>query len=268
VASSSSNKQPLMVDRPATTSTLCTVASGQSFLTSLIPTAVGNATKVFDVDSALTDTSISGAYIDEIWFTYTKRVIEKIDAVTAPTFTYSATGAVCTVTAATGHNLEIGQKVFLDFKTYSAGTFPTDDTFTVQDTANFTATTFDVTVPAIGGGATITGNVDASLPVDFCVYLVNTGTITNINQFFPLFVQSIPQVAENQILSTTLTEKLPLINHPVVQSGAANFAGANNEIAPKQRGLMLKRGQALYVAASGATALTNGFFCNLQGGFY
>ena len=31
---------------------------------------------------------------------------------------------------------------------------------------------------------------------------------------------------------------------------------------------MLRRGQALYVAASGATALTNGFYCNLQGGFY
>ena len=65
-----------------------------------------------------------------------------------------------------------------------------------------------------------------------------------------------------------MTEKLPLINHPVVQSGAANFAGANNEIAPKQRGLMLRRGQALYVAAGGAAALTNGFYCNIQGGFY
>ena len=106
------------------------------------------------------------------------------------------------------------------------------------------------------------------LPVDFCFYLVSTGTITNINQFFPLFTQSIPQVSANQILSTTLTEKLPLINHPTVQSGALNFAGSNNEIAPKQRGLMLRRGQALYVAASGATALTNGFYCNIQGGFY
>ena len=61
---------------------------------------------------------------------------------------------------------------------------------------------------------------------------------------------------------------LPLINHPTVQSGALNFAGSNNEIAPKQRGLMLRRGQALYVAASGSTALTNGFYCNVQGGFY
>jgi len=267
VSSSSSNKQPLMVDRPATTSTLCTVSSGQSFLTSLIPTAVGNATKVFDADSALTDTSISGAYIDEIFFTYTKRVIQKIDAVTAPTGTYSATGTVCTVTLGAGHNLEIGQKVFLDFKTYSAGLFPKDNTFTVEDTLNFTSTTFDVTVPAIGGGATITGNVDISLPIDFCFYLVSTGTVTNINQFFPLFVQSIPQVAENQVISTTLQKTLPLINHPTVQAGA-NFVGANNEIAPKQRGLMLRRGQALYVAASGATALTNGFFCNVQGGFY
>ena len=254
-----------MVDRPATNSTLCTVASGQSFLTSLIPTAVGNATKVFDVDSALTDTSISGAYIDEIWFTYSKRAIQKLDAVTATTATYSATGTVCTVTVSGGHNLEIGQKVFLDFLTYNTGVVPKDDTFTVDDTLNFTSTTFDVTVPSQSAA---NGNVAVSLPIDFCFYLVSTGTITNINQFFPLFTQSIPQVAENQILSTTLTEKLPLINHPTVQSGALNFAGSNNEIAPKQRGLMLRRGQALYVAASGSTALTNGFYCNVQGGFY
>ena len=255
-----------MVDRPATSSTLCTVASGQSFLTSLVPTAVGNATKVFDVDSALTDTSISGAYIDEIWFTYTKRAIQKLDAVTATTATYSANGTVCTITVSGGHNLEIGQKLFCDFLTYNTGTVPKDDTFTVADTTNFTATTFDITIPSLSG--TITGNVAISLPIDFCFYLVSTGTITNINQFFPLFTQSIPQVAENQILSTTLTEKLPLINHPTVQSGALNFAGSNNEIAPKQRGLMLRRGQALYVAASGSTALTNGFYCNVQGGFY
>jgi hypothetical protein len=213
-----------MVDRPATTSTLCTVASGQSFLTSLIPTAVGNATKVFDVDSALTDTSISGAYIDEIWFTYTKDVNRVIDAASASSATYTRAAAVLTVTL-TAHNFKVGQKLFFDVQS---------------------------------GG----------VPIDFCIYLVSTGTITNINQFFPLIVQSIPSVPENQTLSTTLTEKLPLINHPTVQSGALNFAGSNNEIAPKQRGLMLRRGQALYVAASGATALTNGFFCNIQGGFY
>ena len=101
-----------MVDRPATASTLCTVSSGQSFLTSLIPTAVGNATKVFDVDSALTDTAISGAYIDEIFFRYTKKVIQTIDAATAPTGTYSANSTTCTVTLSTGHNLKIGQKYF------------------------------------------------------------------------------------------------------------------------------------------------------------
>ena len=252
-----------MVDRPATTSTLVTVSSGQSFLTSLIPTSVGNATKVFDVDSALTDTAISGAYIDEIFFRYTKRVLQTIDAVTASTGTYSANSTTCTVTLSSGHNLEIGQNVFLDFKTYSSGTVPKDDTFTVLDTVNFTSTTFDVTIPSLGG--TITGYVDISLPTDFCFYLVDTGTVTNVNQFFPLFVSSID--SSQQSYSLTLNEILPFINHPTVQAGA-NFASANNEVAPKQRGLMLKRGQALYVAASGATALTNGFFCNVQGGFY
>jgi len=252
-----------MVDRPATASTLCTVSSGQSFLTSLIPTAVGNATKVFDVDSALTDTAISGAYIDEIFFRYTKKVIQTVDAATAPTGTYSANSTTCTVTLSAGHNLEIGQKVFLDFKTYNSGVVPKDDEFTVLDTVNFTSTTFDVTIPSLSG--TITGNVDISLPTDFCFYLVNTGTITNINQFFPLFVASID--SSQQSYSCTLNEVLPFINHPTVQAGS-NFVSANNEVAPKQRGLMLKRGQALYVAASGATALTNGFYCNVQGGFY
>jgi len=252
-----------MVDRPATASTLVTVSSGQSFLTSLIPTAVGNATKVFDVDSALTDTAISGAYVDEIFFRYTKRVLQTIDAVTAPTATYSAINTTCTVTLAAGHNLEIGQNVFLDFKTYSSGTVPKDDTFTVLDTVNFTSTTFDVTIPSLGG--TITGNVDISLPTDFCFYLVNTGTVTNINQFFPLFVASID--CSQQSYSLSEQKILPFINHPTVQAGA-NFGSTNNALAPKQRGLMLRRGQALYVAASGATALTNGFYCNIQGGFY
>ena len=252
-----------MVDRPATASTLVTVSSGQSFLTSLIPTAVGNATKIFDVDSGLTDTAISGAYVDEIFFRYTKRVLQTIDAVSATTGTYSANGTTCTVTLSSGHNLEIGQNVFLDFKTYSSGSVPLDDTFEVKNTTNFTATTFDVDIPAVGG--TITGNVDVSLPTDFCFYLVNTGTVTNVNQFFPLFVASVD--CSQQEYSLTLNKKLPFINHPTVQAGN-NFGSGNNEIAPKQRGLMLRRGQALYVAASGATALTNGFYCNVQGGFY
>jgi len=248
-----------MVDRPATTSTLCTVASGQSFLTSLIPTAVGNATKVFDVDSALTDTSISGAYIDEIWFTYTKDVNRVIDAASASSATYTRAAAVLTVTL-TAHNFKVGQKLFFDVQ---SGGAPTEE---VTVTAVTGVNTF--TANSSASGTITTNNVNIHKPVDFCIYLVSTGTITNINQFFPLFVQSIPSVPENQILSTTLTEKLPLINHPTVQSGALNFAGSNNEIAPKQRGLMLRRGQALYVAASGATALTNGFYCNIQGGFY
>ena len=251
-----------MVDRPATASTLCTVSSGQSFLTSLIPTSVGGATKVFDVDSALTDTAISGAYVDEIFFRYTKRVLQTIDAVTPSSGTYSASSTTCTVTLSGGHNLEIGQNVFLDFTSYNTGTVPKDDTFTVLDTVNFTSTTFDVTVPSQSAS---NGNVNISLPTDFCFYLVNTGTVTNINQFFPLFVASID--CSQQSYSLSEQKILPFINHPTVQAGA-NFGSANNALAPKQRGLMLKRGQALYVAASGANALTNGFYCNVQGGFY
>jgi len=250
-----------MVDRPATTSTLVTVAAGQSFNTSYTPTAVGNATKVFDADSALTDTSISGAYIDEIWFQYGKHEVDFLAPVVGTIGTYAANSTTCTVTIGGGHHIKEGQEVMLDFTTYSSGTVPVDNTFTVTEA---TATTFKVTIPSQGN---ITGNVTVYQPTLFCFYLVSTGTVTNTNQFFPLFTASIDSVASKQTFSLTLNEVLPLINHPVVQAGT-NFGSANNEVAPKQRGLMLKRGQALYVAASGSTALTTGFYCNVQGGYY
>ena len=253
-----------MVDRPATSSTLVTVAAGQSFETSLLPTAVGNATKIFDADSALTDTSISGAYIDDIWFRYSKNTLRFIDAVTPATGTYSANSTTCTVTVAAGHNIKKGDPVWLDFTTYSSGTVPIDNEFTALATGH-TATTFEVTIPSLGG--TITGNVSVYRPTDFCFYLVSVGTVTNVNQFFPLFVANLPSTPAYETCSLSMKGVLPFINHPTVQAGA-NVTSTNSNVSPKNRGLMLKRGQALYCAASGATALTNGFFCNVQGGFY
>ena len=235
-----------MVDRPATTSTLLTVASGQAFSTNLIPTAVGNATKLFDVDAALTDTSISGAYIDEIWFQYTKRNILYIDAQVASSGTYSQSGTTQTVTLA-NHNLQVGQKVYLDYTSGSG----VDETLTVTAV---TATTF---VGTSAASATTTGNVNVYLPIDICFYLVSTSSVTNTNQFYPLFVSSIPAIAVNQYFSLTEQNVLPLISHPVPQSAST-----------KLRGLMLRRGQALYAAVSGPSSLTNGFYVGVQAGYY
>ena len=77
MASTSTNKQPMMLDRPASTSTLVRTQTGQTFATSLLPTSIGNVTKVFDVDQALTDTQISGAYIDEIFIRFEKSVLSR-----------------------------------------------------------------------------------------------------------------------------------------------------------------------------------------------
>ena len=256
MSSSSSNKQPCLVDRPATNTTLVTVASGQPFSTSLIPTAVGNATKVFDVDAALTDTSISGAYIDEIWLQYTKRNTIFIDAQPASTATYSQSSTAQTVTL-TGHNLQVGQKAYLD---YTSGT-GVDEILTVTAV---TPTTFSGTSAS---SLTTSGNVSVYLPLDICFYLVSAGSVTNTNQFYPLFVASVPATYDNQTFSLTEKGVLPLINHPVVQAGA-NFGSANSNTSPKMRGLMLQRGQALYAAVSGATSLANGFYVNVQAGYY
>jgi len=265
MSSSSSNKQPMMLDRPASSSTLLTVASGQLFATSLIPTSIGNATKVFDVDSALTDTSISGAYIDEIYIRYSKDVNIFIDAKTALVGTYvqsddgvtsGTPGTVVTVTAS-NHNLKVGQSVYLDYTSGSG----------VDETATVTAITTGTFTVTSASSLDTSGNVNVYNPIDICFYAVSTSTLISTNQFFPLFVVNIDSVAADQSYSLTLKKKLPLINHPVPHAGA-NFSSANNEVSPKMRGLMLPRGTALYAAVSGTNALTNGFYVNVQAGFY
>ena len=259
-----------MLDRPATNSTLLTVASGQLFSTSLIPTAVGNSTKVFDADSALTDTSISGAYIDEIWLQYSKRRPRYLDPKAATGMTWSAVNTTATITIAGGHNCEVGDKVWLIFSGHSSGAVPVTGEYEVA-TVGVTGTvptTFTVTVASVGGSP-ITGTTNSYVyePIDFGFYLVGTGTITNVNQFFPLFNVHLPTVPTFQSCSLTAKAVLPYINHPVVQAGA-NVGTANSTTAIKHRGLMLQRGQALYCSVSGATALSNGYYCNIQGGYY
>ena len=250
-----------MLDRPASSSTLVTVASGQIFSTSLIPTAIGNATKIFDVDSAGTDTAVGGAYIDEITLRYSKDINLYIDAKagTAATYTINngsgGAGTILTVTLAS-HNLKVGQKIYLDFTTGTG----VDSTYTVT---SITANTFVATSTSLN----TSGSVTIYPPTDICFYLVKVGTITNTNQFFPLFVANIESIPEAQYCSLTTKELLPFINNPVAHAGT-NFGSANSTIAPKIRGLMLPTGSALYASISGATSLSNGFYINVLGGYY
>ena len=69
------------------------------------------------------------------------------------------------------------------------------------------------------------------------------------------------------VYSLTDKEDLPFINHPVVQAGT-NMGSANSNKALKSRGLMLKRGQALYAAVSGVNCAYKWFYVGVQGGFY
>ena len=256
MASTSTNKQPMMLDRPASNSTLVRTQTGQLFATSLLPISIGNVTKVFDVDQALTDTQISGAYIDEIYLRYTKDVNVFIDAVTPSTATYARSLTALTVTLA-NHNVKVGDKVYLDITSGAA----TDEVLTITEV---TATTFKGAHSVSG---TTNGNVNVYLPTDFVFYLTQVTTVTGTTQFLPLFTAHVQSIPEDQ--SFSLSEKLilPFINSPVAHSGT-NFTSANSTFAPKLRGLMLPRGSALHVGVSGIGSLTNGFYVNVQGGYY
>ena len=247
-----------MLDRPASTSTLVRTQTGQLFSSSLLPTSIGNVTKVFDVDQALTDTQISGAYIDEIFIRYSKDVNIVMDPVTAAAATYTRSGTTLTVTL-TNHNFKPGQKLYFDVQSGGApseevtvATVPTENTFTATSSTS---------------GTINSSNVNIQEPIDFVFYLTNVTTVTGTTQFLPLFVASVETIPSEQ--SFSLTEKLilPLINSPVPHAGA-NFGGASNSLAPKMRGLMLPRGSGLHVGISGVGSLTNGFYVNVQGGYY
>ena len=245
-----------MLDRPASTSTLVRTQTGQLFSTSLLPTSIGNVTKVFDVDQSLTDTQISGAYIDEIYLRYTKDVNVFIDAVSPFAATYTRTAFALTVTL-NNHDVKVGDKVYLDVTSGSA----TDEVLTVTEV---TASTFKGNHSVSG---TTNGNVSVYLPTDFVFYLTDVSTVTGTTQFLPLFTAHVQSIPEDQ--SFSLSEKLilPFINSPVAHAGT-NFTSANNTFAPKLRGLMLPRGAALHVGISGIGSLTNGFYVNVQGGYY
>jgi hypothetical protein len=248
----------MMIDRPASTSSLVTYASGQLFSTSLVPTAIGNVQKVFDVDSALVDTSISGAYIDEIYLVYSKFVNTYVDAQPAAAGTYSQTGTKVVVTPTTTHNLQVGDTVYLNY-TSGAG---------IAEIITVTAVTPTTFTGTSANTLTTSGNVSFYPPIDICFYGVTTGSLTLTTQLFPLFVTHIPATYLYQAYSLTLNQDLPFINHPVVQSGSSNIISQFSGVAPKLRGLMLQRGQALYAAVSGATSLTNGYYVNVQAGYY
>ena len=184
--------------------------------------------------------------------------------ITATTFTSTAitasnvTAANVTVTSP-NHNLQVGQKVYLSYTTGSSSLL------------NEIITVSKVTPTTYTGASQLTvvasGNASVYQPVDICFYLVSTGSITLTTQYLPLFVASIPATYDNQYFSLTENNILPLINHPVAQAGA-NFTSTNSKTSPKLRGLMLQRGQALYASVSGPTSLTNGFFVNVQAGYY
>ena len=256
MASTSTNKQPMMLDRPASNSTLVRTQTGQLFSTSLLPTSIGNVTKVFDVDQALTDTQISGAYIDEIFIRYTKEVNRVIDAVTPSAATYARALTSLTVTLA-NHNVKVGDKVYLDITSGAA----TDEVLTVTEV---TATTFKGAHSVSG---TTNGNVNVYLPTDFVFYLTSVTTVTGTTQFLPLFTAHVQSIPEDQNFSLSEKLILPFINSPVAHSGT-NFTSANSTLAPKLRGLMLPRGSGLHVGISGIGSLTNGFYVNVQGGYY
>ena len=185
---------------------------------------------------------------------YTKDVNVFIEAVTPSTGTYTRSLTALTVTLA-NHNVKVGDKVYLDITSGAA----TDEVLTVTEV---TATTFKGAHSVSG---TTNGNVNVYLPTDFVFYLTQVTTVTGTTQFLPLFTAHVQSIPEDQ--SFSLTEKLilPLINSPVAHAGGNLEGGAN---APKLRGLMLPRGAALHVGISGIGSLTNGFYVNVQGGYY
>ena len=258
MASTSTNKQPMMLDRPASNSTLVRTQTGQLFSSSLLPTSIGNVTKVFDADQALTDTQISGAYIDEIFIRYTKDVNRVIDSVTATAATYTRAGTVLTITL-TNHNFKVGQKLFFDVQ---SGGAPTEE---VTVTAVTGTNTF--TANSSSSGTITSSNVNIQKPVDFVFYLTSVTTVTGTAQFLPLFTANIDSVASKQAFSLSEEGIIPYINSPTVHSGVQALAG-KNDFAPKLRGLMLPRGSGLHVGISGIGSLTNGFYVNVQGGYY
>jgi len=261
VSSTSTNKQPLFVDRPLFDSVRITTQTVGSATVNTLFVQGGQAPSILvDMDAALSEDNNTGGVVDSIQ-------IIRNDAYRAADFTVSA------ATSGTPISLTSGQIVFISatgsltgagapFSGYGYYTYTGVSTLTGVNTAlNYS-------------GGTVSGFSYQGVaygyqqPATFVFYHTR-GTTTPIpgsGDYRLLFAKTVP--ANTQ--SVDCSDVMPVIGVPMPNAGSTSGLGPSAPL--RNKGIYLERGDRIYVGifpdAANPSGYTPGAHIYAQGGFF
>ena len=259
MSSTSSNKQPLLVDRPLIDSVRVTTQTVGSAATNTLFVQGGQAPSILvDMDAALEEDNNSGGVIDSI-------TITRNDFYRAPDYTVNAS------TSGTVISLVSGQIVFVA-STGVLGTAAASGYGYYTYTGVTTLTGINTALLYSGGtssGFDYKGAAYGYRPAVTFVFYHTRGTTTPIpasGDYKILFAKTVP--ADSGTIDCS--DVMPQLATPVVQAGNTNGLGSTAPL--RNKGIYLERGDRIYVGvfpdAVNSAGYTAGAHVTAEGGFF
>ncbi len=259
MSSTSTNKQPLLVDRPLFDSVRVTTQTVGSATSNTLFVQGGQAPSILvDMDAELGDDNNNGGVVDSI-------TIARNDFYRAPDYTVNAS------TSGTVISLVSGQIVFVA-ATGVLGTPAMSGYGYYTYTGSTTLTGVNTSLVYSGGtssGFTYNGVAYGTQPAVTFVFYQTRGTTTPIpgsGDYRILFAKTVP--ANSGVVDCS--DVMPQLATPVVQAGNTNGLGSTAPL--RNKGVYLERGDRIYVGVFPDGANISGYIPGAhviaQGGFF
>lgn len=260
MASTSTNKQPLLVDRPLfDTVRVTTQVVGSASSNTLFVQGGQTPSILVDMDAALTEDNNNGGVVDSIKIVrndFYRAADYTVNASTSGTIISLVSGQIVYV-AATGVLTGSGAASGVGYYTYTGGTTLTGVNTALHYSGN------------IGSGFTFNNVSYGSQPAVTFAFYHTRGTTIPIpgnGDYRILFAKTIPANTQE----VDCSDLLPALAAPVANAG--NTTGLGNTAPLRNKGIYLERGDRIYVGVfpdgPNISGYTPGAHVIAQGGFF
>ncbi|GEM_PF-1332594 len=259
ISSTSTNKQPLLVDRPLFDSVRVTTQTVGSQSSNTVFVQGGQAPSILvDMDAALEEDNNNGGVVESI-------TITRNDYYRGTDYTINSTTSGDVIALSSGQVVLISDTGLMATAPQSGYGYYTYTGSTTLTGAN-TSLIFS---GGIGSGFTYNGVVYGDQPSVTFVFYHTRGTTTPIpasGDYRILFAKEVP--ADTQRVDCT--DSMPELAVPVVSAGNTTGLGEGSPL--RNRGIYLERGDRIYVGVfpdgPNISGYTAGAHITAQGGFF
>lgn len=259
MSSTSTNKQPLLVDRPLFDSVRITTQTVGSASSNTLFVQGGQAPSILvDMDAELSEDNNNGGVVDSI-------TIARNDFYREPDYTVNATTSGTVISLSSGQIVFVSSTGILDTAAASGYGYYTYTGATALTGVN----TSLVYSGGTSSGFTYNGVAYGDQPAVTFVFYQTRGTTTPIpgsGDYRLLFAKTVP--ANSGVIDCS--DVMPQLATPTVQAGNTNGLGAGSPL--RNKGIYLERGDRIYVGVfpdgANISGYAPGVHITAQGGFF